>query len=398
VSDTDTGWLPPIPGVQRQDVFPPPPPVLLTGVPVFLGWAGAGPQSPQRLTLWPQFEAMFVREPGATPTAGGFLAAAVRGFFENDGALCQVLRLRDELLPADALTAALRLLDDLDDIDLVCAPDLVSAVWSREKQADEEERARLVAEQQSVLLRYCRERGDLFALLDAVPSAGTAAVAAQAAALTGPDGSHGALYHPWLATPGTVGSGGHVPPCGHVAGTYSAGDRSAGVHRAPANRPVEGVVDLRSDVLPGDVAALYAQGVNCLRALPGRGFRVWGSRTLSGDPAWRDVPTRRLVATIGRWVEQFMVRLVHEPNDVRLWVRIMRELTGYLDGLFQRGALSGRTAEEAFYVKCDHETNPPEVVAAGIVVTRIGVAPAAPAEFVTVRVVHGASGVTVDAA
>ena len=93
-----------------------------------------------------------------------------------------------------------------------------------------------------------------------------------------------------------------------------------------------------------------------------------------------------------------MTGLVHEPNDVRLWVRIMRELTAYLDGLFQRGALRGRTAAEAFFVKCDNETNPPEVLDAGLVVTEVGVAPTAPATFITVRVIGGASGVTVDAA
>jgi len=109
------------------------------------------------------------------------------------------------------------------------------------------------------------------------------------------------------------------------------------------------------------------------------------------------VNARRLVGTISRWIERFMTSLVHEPHDVRLWVRIMRELTAYLDGLFQRGALKGRTADEAFYVKCDNETNPSEIIDAGMVVTQIGVAPTVPAEFIIVRAIHGASGVTVSA-
>jgi len=73
----------------------------------------------------------------------------------------------------------------------------------------------------------------------------------------------------------------------------------------------------------------------------------------------------------------------------------MRELTAYLDDLFDRGALKGRTADEAFFVKCDSETNPPEIRAAGRVVTDVGLALAAPAEFVVARIIHGASGVTV---
>ena len=90
-----------------------------------------------------------------------------------------------------------------------------------------------------------------------------------------------------------------------------------------------------------------------------------------------------------------MVELVYEPNDVRLWVRIMRELTAYLDGLFRQGALKGRTVDEAFFVKCDSETNPPDVIAAGTVVTYIGLALAAPAEFIVARIIHGASGVAI---
>jgi uncharacterized protein len=101
---------------------------------------------------------------------------------------------------------------------------------------------------------------------------------------------------------------------------------------------------------------------------------------------------------MGRWLERFFTELTYEPNDVRLWVRIMRELTAYLDGLFQRGALKGRTPEEAFFVKCDSETNPPDVTEAGMVVTNVGVALAAPAEFIVVRIIHGTSGVSIQSA
>jgi phage tail sheath protein FI len=183
-----------------------------------------------------------------------------------------------------------------------------------------------------------------------------------------------------------------------LAGIYSRSDQRVGVHKAPANEVVEGVLDLSVSLTGSEVGELYQRGVNCLRTVPGRGIRVWGARTLSTDPAWREVNARRLVGTISRWIQRFLTSLVYEPNDVRLWVRILREVTAYLDGLFQRGALKGRTAEQAFFVKCDNETNPREVVDAGMVVTQIGVAPSTPAEFIIIRAIHGASGVTVSAA
>ena len=190
----------------------------------------------------------------------------------------------------------------------------------------------------------------------------------------------------------------YVPPCGHLAGVYARSDQRVGVHKAPANEVVKGALDLRADLGVDDVGTLYAQGVNCVRALPGRGIRAWGARTLADDLAWRPVSARRVFLTIGRWLELFMAGLAYEPNDVRLWVRVTRELTAYLDGLFDRGALNGSRPDQAFFVKCDSETNPPEVLDVGQVVTYVGLSLAAPAEFVVVRIIHGASGVSIQPA
>ena len=123
---------------------------------------------------------------------------------------------------------------------------------------------------------------------------------------------------------------------------------------------------------------------------------AWEKRL--ADPAWRPVAARRVFLTMGRWLEEFLPQLAFEPNDVRLWVRVTRELTAYLDGLLQGGALKGRTPAEAFFVKCDSETNPPDVTAAGMVVTKVGVALADPAEVIIVRIIHGASGVSIQPA
>jgi uncharacterized protein len=373
------------PGVYRQDVFPPPPPILLTGVPVFLGYTHADQELvnvPQRLTLWPQLEALL-----GPPRADGYLADAVRGFFENDGVLCYVVPLDDAGSPLEELRAGLAAAEDLDAVDLVCAPDIMRGT----SLTDAPDVDAVIALQAEVLAD-CRRAGGRFAILDAVLTSDTSTVEGQRAALTGDDG---ALYHPWLWASRRDGPPRYVPPCGHLAGAYARSDQRAGAHKAPANEAVEGVLDLRANLTEDAVGRLYAQGVNCLRALPGRGIRVWGARTLSDDPAWRHVGARRVFLTLSRWLERFMTELVHEPNDVRLWVRIMRELTAYLDGLFERGALKGRSPDEAFYVKCDGETNPPEVVDAGVVVTHVGLALAAPAEFVVARIIHGASGVSI---
>jgi phage tail sheath protein FI len=367
------------PGVYREDVFPAPASGFVTGVPVFLGHAGAGTHEPHRLTLWPQFGTEY-----GTPPARGYLAPAVRGFFENDGLACYVVRLRDDVTPARALRLGLEALRGVEDVDLVCAPDVM-----RTAKPTLDPDPGVVAAMQRDILDHCQGRHDRFAILDGAP----AGVRAQRKLLAG---DSAALYHPWVLVPEEGGGPPrHVPPCGHVAGVYSRSDGVVGVHKPPANEPLEGVLDLRANLDERTVGELYADEVNCLRAFPGRGIRVWGARTLSHDPVWRYVNVRRVFLTLGRWLERFMGALVDEPNDVRLWVRIMRDLSAHLDGLYQRGALAGRTPEEAYFVKCDSETNPPEVLDAGMVVTQVGVALAAPAEIVVVRIIHGASGVAI---
>lgn len=370
------------PGVYREDVYPPPPAALLTGVPVFLGYAASGVVGqPLPLTMWPRFEQVL-----GPPRPDGYLGAAVRGFFENGGSLCYAVRLEDAGDPLQELRDGLAAAADLDAADLVCAPDIM-----RHREGDSEAEIAAVIAQQSEVLANCRNTGGRFAVLDAVQTVELDKVQGQGDTLTGDDA---ALYHPWLWVPGPAGEPWYVPPCGHVAGAYARTDQRVGVHKPPANEALEGVLDLRVDLDPAAVGAVYEHSVNCLRALPGRGIRVWGARTLSDDPAWSSIGARRVLLTVGRWLERFMTGVVFEPNDVRLWVRVLRELTAYLEDLFERGALQGRSPEQAFYVKCDGETNPREVLDAGQVVTEVGLALAAPAEFVVVRVIAGASGVS----
>jgi phage tail sheath protein FI len=373
------------PGVYREEVFPAPAAELRTGVPAFLGVAGEVSQvadrvpfyQPWPLTLWPQFVQHFGR-----PWPGSYLAYAVRGFFENGGELCYVIHLDDTVSAEEALRKGLAALEPLDTVDLVCAPDIMR------------NSTQVTALQQRVL-DHCDKAGDRFAILDSLPDADAQRVLEQRQGLKG---ANGALYFPWIRVPGGPASTqGFVPPCGHVAGVYARSDGRTGVHKAPANEELAGVLDLAVNLTDAQQGPLNQAGVNCLRAFPGRGIRVWGARTLAGQEQaeWTYVSVRRLFLTAGRWIERAVAGFVFEPNDFRLWVRVERELGAYLSDLFRRGALKGGTEEEAFYVKCDAETNPPEVREAGLVVTEIGLAPASPNEFVVVRLIHGASGVTI---
>jgi phage tail sheath protein FI len=127
-------------------------------------------------------------------------------------------------------------------------------------------------------------------------------------------------------------------------------------------------------------------GVNCIRAFPGRGIRVWGARTLSSNPSWRYLNVRRLFNFVEKSIENGTQWVVFEPNDQDLWARVRRDIGAFLKTVWANGALFGTTADQAFYVKCDAELNPPESRDLGLLITEIGLCPVKPAEFVVFRI------------
>ena len=396
-------------------------PPRFTGVPVFAGLVprGALPADAPRAWRFDRWERFRMAFAGARPS--GLLSCAVRGFFENGGERCVVVPVQAEIAQpanADADLHALHLsqvlagvfeqggvMDDLDDIDLVCVPDAMMPAISA---FDER-----VLDVQRQVVEHCGRMGDRFAILDALPSTCGASPPTDGGSLTPAlreaiaqwqvlPAAHGALYFPWILVPspdarGTAPATMLVPPCGHVAGIYARSDRRVGVHKAPANELVEGALDLALDITDGEQAALNEAGVNCLREWPGWGIRVWGARTLSDRPESLYVNATRLVLGIARELGHAMRDLVFEPHDPALWTAIEERMSGCLRTLHRDGALKGDDASEAFFVKCDAETNSVEGRDAGRVVAQAGLAIVAPAEFVIVRITQSANGVTVTA-
>ncbi len=365
------------PGVYREESFQRPRRAqFATGVPAFLGLVSPAKVSANNaimLTNWRQFGDYI----GSDPSSDCYLAYAVRGFFENGGRRCYVVVVKDDT--AESLAAGLSAVAKLNTIDLVCAPDIV--------------RQRKTAfDLQQLLVRHCEDMGDRFAILDSRRGDPPDGVWEQWSYI---NGYNGAIYYPWVQVLSFTGVTVLVPPCGHIAGVYARTDRVRGVHKAPANEVLERVFDLERRLTDREQADLNHKRINCLRVFPGRGIRVWGARTLSGHDVWTYVNVRRLFLTAVRWIGWHMEDMVFEPNDHKLWATIERELNAYFDSQFRRGALKGSTPGEAFYVKCNQETNPEEVRERNEVVAEIGLAPNNPYEFVVVRLIQGASGVRI---
>jgi uncharacterized protein len=173
----------------------------------------------------------------------------------------------------------------------------------------------------------------------------------------------------------------NLPPSVHLVGCYARRDLD-GVHHAPANLEIEGVEDVSLRVTEDHIGILNAEAVNTFRIQ--RGVRPWGARTASSDPEWRYVPIRRLFIMLRRSLEAGFVWIAFEPNDHRTWEVVRTRVSDFLSRLYQKGMLAGGNLEEAFFVKCDAETNPPDSVDNGMLLCDIGVAPVHPAEFIMI--------------
>jgi len=177
-----------------------------------------------------------------------------------------------------------------------------------------------------------------------------------------------------------------MPPSGHMAGVWARSDGERGVHKAPANEVVRGVLGLGLSLTSPEQGVLNPVGVNCIRSFPGRGIRVWGARTLSSDASWRYLNVRRLFNYVEKSIFNGTQWVVFEPNNMDLWERVKRDIKAFLTRVYMDGALFGATADQAFFVKCDAENNPQATRDAGQLIVDIGIAPVKPAEFVIFRI------------
>lgn len=406
----------------------------MTGVPVFIGFATPVNGAFERrggpavvIDRWDAagFDQSIVPRRVGDPQES-YLRMAIRGFFANGGKRCVMLAVPPEE-GVEGLVGALRQngpLVDRSDIDLICIPDAVLPEML--------DRGAL-REIHDAALTHCEAMGDRFAILDP-PTSGSVppesgphdaqdAVTEILDIVSSLRSAFGALYFPWIVVD-PASDGGEavaprpgneewryrprllrrdqshtrklVPPCGHIAGLFARIDTLVGPHHAPANAILEGVVDTSCHLSASQHALLNDGGVNCLRSLRGTGVEVSGARTLSGHSAWAYVSTARVILSFRRWLAVGMRDLVFEPQTTELLDRIRVRLLAHCLELYRSGALAGTDPAQAFFVKCDSETNPPDERDLGRVVAHVGLAPSVPAEFIVVSVVHDASGFTVD--
>ena len=332
-------------------------------------------KKPIRITSWSKFVMNF----GDFQKGNLNLAHAVYGFFNNGGTACWISRVnkqdgpKDKDIPdsfPDDLQIALNSFEAIDEIAIVAMPGITDKAF------------------QDKLLSHCEKLKDRFAILDSQKTTNFSRQKITGGLRNSVDG-YGAIYFPWIQVLDPVSQGNiYAPPSGHLAGIYARSDAERGVHKAPANEIIRGALGVEHRLAKADQDALNPVGINVIRQF-NSGITVWGARTWADpgtDPEWKYISTRRLINFLRESIEEGTRWVVFEPNDIALWQKIKRNITAFLTNIWRQGALFGETPEQAFFVKCDEETNPSDVRDLGQVVIEIGVAIVKPAEFVIFRI------------
>lgn len=375
-----------------------------TAIAAFIGFTQIGPfNSPRLVTSWSAFSDIF-----GGFTENSYLPRAVCGYFDNGGTACYVVRVGAGTLaaathPETALASrpprpsdfvgsdndgtGLRSLEALDGVSIVCAPDVMMALQQGWFDLD----AALFVQRNMVA--HCERRQDRLAILDAPPNFDQDQISRWRSKTAAFDSAYATLYWPWLKMKGaSTGADPFVPPSGHVAGIWARNDATRGVQKAPANAEVRGSIDVAINVTQKDQALLNPLGINCLRALPVRGIRVLGARTLSSDSQWRYVNVRRVL----NYLEQSIINgtswIASTPNDAASRATLREQVTHFLLEEWRKGTLFGSSPDSAFFVTCDDTTSDPDENRARSVTLEVGVTPVKPREFFTFSVTHSLRG------
>jgi phage tail sheath protein FI len=294
---------------------------------------------------------------GASALSGGATSATAISAADYSG---------DDPDPSKRIGLAALLLDDYRDVALLYSPAAPDPIVKE-------------------LISQCENQKFRFTVVDSPSGAGNLAALDPRTTLA--DTEYGAFYFPWIYVSDPQSGAKHkVPPGAHVLGVYARTDTDRGVYKAPANEPLQDVIDLEFKVDDNAQMTLNPRGVNAIRNLPGRGIRVWGARTLSSNGLWKYVPVRRLFIFLERSIYEGTQWVVFEPNDERLWARVKDSIRLFLRTQWREGALAGTTEDQAFRIACDRTTMTQDDILNGRLICEIGIAPVRPAEFVVFRI------------
>ena len=269
---------------------------------------------------------------------------------------------------------------DLTDISIVAAPGSTAQNLSLDPDLDSADKLTIAG----LMIAHCEQMLYRIAVLDSINNQDITDISDYRGQL---DSEYAAIYYPWITILDPVTETEiNVPPSGFVAGLYADNDITTGVHKAPANMVVELAIGFEVMLNKAQQDVLNPLGINAFRFFEGRGYRLWGARTISSNSQWQYVNIRRYFCYLEHSVDLGTQWVVFEPNSEALWAQVVTSVSGFLYTEFTAGRLMGTKPEQAYFVRCDRSTMTENDIQNGRLICVVGVAPIYPAEFVIFQI------------
>lgn len=371
---------------------------LGTSTAAFIGTAPTGPVlTPTLVTSWNEYKALF-----GNFDSTYFLSGAVYAYFQNGGKRAYIVRVAPAAAPSPAASSAPllkpRIVSQNEYLASVNKAIPVMNYASALAALEKVHGISLVAipgqtdlSAQTALIRHCEKMLYRFAILDSNYPAGDSggtSVQEQINKLSSAKG-YAALYYPWINIQDPVsGKPVCIPPSGAIAGLYVRNDIERGVQQTPSNITVNGVLSLERNITQNEQDQFDLSGINVIRYFSGRGYLVWGSKTLSKDSVWKIINVRRLCMNMEESISKGTEWTVFEPYNEALWARMTSVVDNFLERMWANSALQGDRPEKAYFVKCNRTTMTQSDINNGQLICQIGIAAAKPGDFVIIRVSH----------
>ncbi len=241
------------------------------------------------------------------------------------------------------------------------------------------------------MAQLCQDRMDCVAILDTPSTEQTVQNALNYRRNTlNLDSSYAALYSPDVLILDQYNDKRlYIPISGHVAAAYARTDRDWNLWFAPAgmNRGKLDVLGVRHIYNQGDRDALYESQINAVRVINGSGIKIWGADTMQVmGSALSNMSVRRLMIFLEKSLSKAALYSLFDPND-----QILRNQLIDLCERFLRPIMQGRGVY-GYYVKCDAENNPPEIIANGDLILDVYIDPTLPVKRIHLTAVVNRTG------
>ena len=196
-----------------------------------------------------------------------------------------------------------------------------------------------VRDLQGKMIAHCENAGDRMAILDPPPDLLPQEILEWRMNTAGYDSKMAALYYPWIEVDGPADQPADHDPAVRPRRRAVVPRRRAAAASTRRRRTRSSWAPTGSafQITQAEQGGLNKVGINCIRAFPGRGIRIWGARTLSSDPEWRYINVRRLFNYVSESIMEGTQWSVFEPNDELLWMQLRIAASNFLTRTWRAG-------------------------------------------------------------